>query len=113
MRIIFEPSSPTKISLISVLKVSISLTREVIDESTGLASKMVVDWKQQAKNQSLNPRIEIHDKIKDGKILTLENGSSASYELPVDAILAVNSNQKVKTGDFIARLPKESSKTKQ
>ncbi len=87
-------------------------TREVIDESTGLASKMVVDWKQQAKNQSLNPRIEIHDKIKDGKILTLENGSSASYELPVDAILAVNSNQKVKTGDFIARLPKESSKTK-
>ena len=87
-------------------------TREVIDESTGLSSKMVVDWKQQAKNQALNPRIEIHDKLKSGKVLTLENGSSASYELPVDAILGVSSDQKVKPGDFIARVPKESSKTK-
>ena len=87
-------------------------TREVIDESTGLASKMVVDWKQQAKNQSLNPRIEIHDKIKGGNVLTLENGSPASYELPVDAILGVDSNKKIKQGDFIARVPKESSKTK-
>ncbi len=87
-------------------------TREVIDESTGLASKMVVDWKQQAKNQSLNPRIEIHDKLKSGKILTLENGSPASYEIPVDAILGINSGDKIKRGDFIARVPKESSKTK-
>jgi len=87
-------------------------TREVIDESTGLASKMVVDWKQQAKNQSLNPRIEIHDKLKAGKILTLENGSPASYEIPVDAILGINSGDKIRPGDFIARVPKESSKTK-
>ena len=87
-------------------------TREVIDESTGLASKMVVDWKQQAKNQSLNPRIEIHDKLKSGNILTLENGSPASYEIPVDAILGINSGDKIKRGDFIARVPKESSKTK-
>ena len=87
-------------------------TREVIDESTGLASKMVVDWKQQAKNQSLNPRIEIHDKLKGGKILTLENGSPASYELPVDAILGIKTGDKIKRGDFIARVPKESSKTK-
>ena len=87
-------------------------TREVIDESTGLASKMVVDWKQQAKNQSLNPRIEIHDKLKGGKVLTLENGSPASYEIPVDAILGINSGDKIKRGDFIARVPKESSKTK-
>ncbi len=87
-------------------------TREVIDESTGLSSKMVVDWKQQAKYQALKPRIEIHDKIQKGKILTLENGSAASYELPVDAILGVNSGDKISEGDFIARVPKESSKTK-
>ena len=87
-------------------------TREVIDESTGLSSKMIVDWKQQAKNQSLRPRIEIHNKVNNGEVLTLENGSSALYELPVEAILGVESNQKINIGDFIARVPKESSKTK-
>ena len=87
-------------------------TREVIDEATGLASKMVVDWKQQSKTQSLTPRIEIHNKIKDGKILTLDNGSPASYELPAETILGVNSDQKINQGDFLARIPKESSKTK-
>ena len=44
-------------------------TREVIDESTGLSSKMIIDWKQKSKNKSINPRIEIHDKQKNGKIL--------------------------------------------
>ena len=28
-------------------------TREIIDESTGLSSNIVMDWKQQAKNQNL------------------------------------------------------------
>ena len=87
-------------------------TREVVDESTGLASKMVIDWKQKSKNKSINPRIEIHDKQKNGKIITLDNGSLAVYEPPVEAILGVSDNQKVKEGDFIARVPKESSKTK-
>ena len=87
-------------------------TREVIDESTGLSSKMVVDWKQQAKNQSIRPRIEIHNKLKNGEVLVLENGSSASYELPVEAILGVSIGQQVNEGDFLARIPKESSKTK-
>ena len=56
-------------------------TREIVDDSTGLSSNIVIDWKQQAKNQNLVPRVEIHDKGKNGNILTLENGSIASYEL--------------------------------
>ena len=87
-------------------------TREVIDESTGLSSKMIIDWKQKSKNKSINPRIEIHDKQKNGKILKLDNGSPASYELPVDSILGVYDSQIINEGDFIARVPKESSKTK-
>ena len=87
-------------------------TKEVIDETTGLSSKTIVDWKQKSKNKLLNPRIEIHDKAKNGKILTLKNGSPASYELAVDSILGVNSGENVKMGDYIARVPKESSKTK-
>ena len=87
-------------------------TREIIDESTGLSSNIVMDWKQQTKNQDLVPRLEIHDKKSNGEVLVLENGSPASYELPVDAIIGVVNAKKVKEGDVIARVPKESSKTK-
>ena len=87
-------------------------TRQIVDDSTGLSSNIVIDWKQQAKNQDLLPRLEIHNKPKDGEVLVLENGSPASYELPVDAIIGVVNAKKIKEGDVIARVPKESSKTK-
>ena len=87
-------------------------TREIIDESTGLSSNIVMDWKQQTKNQDLVPRLEIHDKKSNGKALVLENGSTASYELTVDSIISVKNDQNVKQGDVIARVSKESSKTK-
>ena len=87
-------------------------TRQIIDDSTGLSSNIVIDWKQQAKNQDLEPRVEIHDKPKDGDILILENGSQARYDLTVDSIISVTDNTKIKDGDVIARVPKESSKTK-
>ena len=87
-------------------------TREIIDESTGLSSNIVMDWKQQTKNQDLVPRLEIHDKKSNGEVLVLENGSIASYPLTVDSIISVNNDQSIKQGDVIARVPKESSKTK-
>ena len=34
-----------------------------------LSSNIVIDWKQQAKNQNLVPRVEIHDKKNQGKFL--------------------------------------------
>ena len=74
-------------------------TREIIDDSTGLSSNIVTDWKQQAKNQDLEPRVEIHDKQKDGKILTLENGSLARYDLTVDSIISVIDRKQIKHGD--------------
>ncbi|MFL2661120.1 MAG: DNA-directed RNA polymerase subunit beta' [Alphaproteobacteria bacterium] len=87
-------------------------TREIVDESTGLSSNIVTDWKQQTQNQELVPRIEIHDRKDDGKALVLENGSAANYELTVDSIISVNNDEPIKQGDVIARVPKESSKTK-
>ena len=71
-----------------------------------------MDWKQQAKNQNLVPRLELHDKKNKGDVLVLENGSAASYELTADSIIGVNNEMKVKEGDVIARVPKESSKNK-
>ena len=87
-------------------------TRQIVDDSTGLSSNIVIDWKQQAKNQSLVPRLEVHDKDKNGKVLVLENGSPASYELTADSIIGVTNLKKLKEGDVLARVPKESSKTK-
>jgi len=87
-------------------------TRQIVDDSTGLTSNIVIDWKQQAKIQHLVPRVEIHDKKSNGKVLVLENGSIASYELTADSIILVTGDMKIKQGDYIAKIPKESTKTK-
>jgi len=84
--------------------------REVTDESTGISNKVITDWRQQAKGQDLKPRVALRDE-KD-QILTLANGLEARYFLPVDAILNVEDGQKVHAGDVLARIPRESSKTR-
>jgi len=83
---------------------------EVFDESTGITNRVIIDWKQQTKGTDLRPRVVVNDK--DGKVITLANGLEARYFLPVDAILNISDKAKVNAGDVIARIPKESSKTK-
>ncbi len=84
--------------------------REVMDEATGISNKVVIDWRQQTKGADLKPRIALRDE-KD-EIITLANGLEARYFLPVDAILNVQDGQKVHAGDLLARIPRESSKTR-
>jgi DNA-directed RNA polymerase subunit beta' len=88
--------------------------RESLDEATGIASKVVVDWKQQPKGSDLKPRVTLRDKPieQGGKVVTLDNGMEARYFLSVDAILSVDNGQKVHAGDVLARIPRESSKTR-
>ena len=83
---------------------------EQVDEATGIASKVVTDWKQQPKGGDLKPRITLRDE--DGEVLTLENGLEARYFLSADAILSVDNGQKVHAGDLLARIPRESAKTR-
>ena len=83
---------------------------ERMDEATGIASKVVIDWRQQPKGSDLKPRITLRDDA--GKVLTLDNGLEARYFLSVDAILSVENNQKVFAGDVLARIPRESAKTR-
>ena len=45
-------------------------------------------------------------------MLTLANGLEARYFLSVDAILSVENGAHVKAGDVLARIPRESSKTR-
>ena len=84
--------------------------RETLDEATGISSKVVVDWKQQPRGSDLRPRITLRDE--DGEVLTLANGLEARYFMSVDAILSVESGAHVKAGDVLARIPRESSKTR-
>jgi len=84
--------------------------KEVTDETTGISSKVIIDYRQQAKGQDLKPRIALRDD--QGEIITLGNGLEARYFLPVNAILSVDDGQKVHAGDVLARIPRESSKTR-
>jgi DNA-directed RNA polymerase subunit beta' len=84
---------------------------EALDESTGIAKRVVVDWRtgSSRNQQELRPSIV----IKSGsKILKLARGGDARYVLAVDAILSVDPGAHVKAGDVIARIPTESAKTR-
>ncbi len=83
---------------------------ERLDDATGLSSRVVIDWKTQSKADELKPRITLRDK--KGEILLLENGQEARYPLSVDAVLSVENGQEMHAGDVLARIPKESAKTR-
>jgi DNA-directed RNA polymerase subunit beta' len=86
-----------------------SLT-ETLDDATGLSSKSVTDWKSSSKNVDLKPRITLrNDK---GEIIKKADGNEARYYLVPDTVLSVKDGQKISAGDVLARLPKETSKTK-
>ncbi len=87
----------------------ISVTDRV-DEATGIASRVVIDWKQQPKGSDLKPRVTIRDD--KGDVIMLGNGLEARYFLSVDAVLSVEPGQKVYAGDILARIPRESAKTR-
>ena len=86
-----------------------SLT-ETLDDATGISSKSVTDWKSLSKNSELKPRITLRDD--KGEIIKKADGNEARYYLVPDTVLSIKDGQKVSAGDVLARLPKETSKTK-
>ena len=83
---------------------------ETLDDTTGISLKSVTDWKSLSKNSELKPRITLRDN--SGEIIKKADGNEARYYLVPDTILSVKDGQKVSAGDVLARLPKETSKTK-
>ncbi len=83
--------------------------RESIDDTTGISSKIVIDWSQNQKSKNFKPAINITEKIIDGNI---EDANFLNYPMSIDSILSVEDGQEVSAGQVIARIPKESSKTK-
>ncbi len=84
--------------------------RELLDETTGISNKVIVDWRQQPKAADLRPRITLRDE--KGEIIILANGNESRNFLSVDAILSVEDGAKVNAGDVLARIPRESTKTR-
>ena len=84
--------------------------KEVTDETTGIVSKIVIDWRSNSANAGLKPSIILKDA--KGKQVTSDNGKEVRYYMAADAILSVDNGTEVKVGDVIARIPRESSKTK-
>ncbi len=83
---------------------------ERVDDATGIASKVVIDWKSQPKGADLKPRITLRNK--KGKVVMIDKEMEARYFMSVDAILSVEAGQEVHAGDVLARIPKESAKTR-
>jgi DNA-directed RNA polymerase subunit beta' len=83
---------------------------EQVDDATGIASKVVTDWRATPKGGDLKPRISLmNDK---GEAITLSNGLPANYYLSTGAVLSIENGSAVRAGDVIARVPRESSKTR-
>ena len=83
-----------------------------IDEETGLTSIVVTDTQQRSSTQKeLRPMIQLLDK--DGKEQTLPGSASpAHYYLLVNSIVNIEDGGSVEVGDVIARIPQETSKTR-
>ncbi len=90
------------------LKQGISF-RESTDDTTGISSKIVIDWSQNPKSKNFKPAINIVNSYEDEENI---DGDIINYPMSIDSILSVENGQDVSAGQVLARIPKESSKTK-
>ncbi|MCG3115607.1 MAG: DNA-directed RNA polymerase subunit beta' [Candidatus Manganitrophus sp. SA1] len=81
--------------------------REEVDEVTGLSRRVIVDYP----GSNLRPRISIKDE--GGKTAKISSSAAvARYLLPAGAHILVERGQVVFPGDVLAKIPRETTKTK-
>jgi DNA-directed RNA polymerase subunit beta' len=81
--------------------------QDQLDEVTGLSRKVIVE----SKDADTRPRISIKDS--HGKTLKIPGSSQeARYYLPVGANIYCNDGDAIEAGDVIAKMPRETTKTK-
>ncbi len=80
---------------------------EQVDEVTGLSRKVIVEYKD--KDTEIRPRVSIKDD--HGKTIKIGD-SEARYLLPVGANIMTKEGEEVHAGDVIAKIPRETTKTK-
>lgn len=80
---------------------------EKVDRVTGISSKVIVNYRE----GDMRPRVSVKDD--SGRTHKIEGVTAvARYLLPVGAIITVNEKSAVKAGDIIAKIPRETTKTK-
>jgi DNA-directed RNA polymerase subunit beta' len=77
--------------------------REEVDDATGIAQKVVAEYKSRRAKEDLRPRVTLLDEA---------SGEAGRYLLPAGAILSVAEGQEVAAGDVLARMPREAAKTR-
>ena len=82
--------------------------REQVDEVTGMSTKVVVE----TKNPDSRPRISIKDESGKTTKLPAESGRYARYFMPVGANIVVSEGSMMYPGDAMAKIPRETTKTK-
>jgi DNA-directed RNA polymerase subunit beta' len=80
--------------------------QEKVDERTGLSTRVIIEFR----DPNMRPRVSIKDE--SGKTAKLSNGLDARYLLPVGANINVRAGQRVEAGDVLAKIPRETTKTK-
>jgi len=82
------------------------------DEITGLSSTVVIDPKQRpAAGKDMRPMVKLVD-AKGDDLMIAGTDIPAQYFLPAGAIVGIDDGAEVKVGDVVARIPQESSKTR-
>ena len=86
--------------------------QEQVDELTGLASSVVTDPKRRGVGaKDLRPMVRLVDK-KGGELRLPGTDIPAQYFLPAGAIVSLQDGAEVGVGDVVARIPQETSKTR-
>jgi DNA-directed RNA polymerase subunit beta' len=80
--------------------------KEEVDEITGLSRKVIIEYPA-----NMRPRVSIKDE--HGRTIKLKSsGALARYLLPAGAHILVERNDTVYPGDILAKIPRETTKTK-
>ena len=79
---------------------------EQLDEVTGLSRKVIIE----SRDPDKRPRITIKDEM--GKTVKTEDSTVGRYFMPVGANISVQEDSMANAGDVIAKIPRETTKTK-
>ena len=81
--------------------------KEEVDETTGLSHKVIIDY-----STNMRPRISIKDEHGKATLKIPGTTNLARYLLPSGAHILVDKNDLVYPGDILAKIPRETTKTK-
>ena len=81
--------------------------KEEVDETTGLSHKVIIEY-----STNMRPRISIKDEHGKATLKIPSTNNLARYLLPSGAHILVDKNDLVYPGDILAKIPRETTKTK-